>query len=142
MSNIDKVVAAIHGTPPQAILSAVPFVAAGYITLTFYDYFALRTIGRREVPYRTAAFASYTSYTIGHNLGATVFTAGLVRLRIYSAWGLGIVDVAKMAFVTGLTFWLGNVVVLGIALAYAPDAAAAVTQLPPGSTDRSGWLPC
>jgi uncharacterized membrane protein YbhN (UPF0104 family) len=128
--NIDKVVAAIMSTPPQAILSASAFVAAGYVTLTFYDYFALRTIGRREVPYRTAAFASYTSYTIGHNLGATVFTAGLVRLRIYSAWGLGIVDVAKMAFVTGLTFWLGNVVVLGIALAYAPEAAAAVTQLP------------
>ena len=59
--DIDKVVAAITSTPPQAVLSACAFVAAGYVTLTFYDYFALRTIGRREVPYRTAAFASYTS---------------------------------------------------------------------------------
>jgi uncharacterized membrane protein YbhN (UPF0104 family) len=128
--DLDKVVGAMMATPPQAILAACVFVAAGYVTVTFYDYFALRTIGRSEVPYRTAAFASYTSYTIGHNLGATVFTGGLVRLRIYSAWGLGIVEVAKIAFVTGLTFWLGNVVVLGIALTYAPDAAAAVTQLP------------
>ena len=62
------------------------------------------------MPYRIAALASFTSYTIGHNLGATVFTGGVVRFRIYSAWGLGIVDVAKIAFVTGLTFWLGNVV--------------------------------
>jgi len=128
--DLDKVVGAMMATPPQAILAACVFVAAGYVTVTFYDYFALRTIGRSEVPYRTAAFASYTSYTIGHNLGATVFTGGLVRLRIYSAWGLGIVEVAKIAFVTGLTFWLGNVVVLGIALTYAPEAAAAVTQLP------------
>ena len=128
--DLDKVVGAMMATSPQAILAACVFVAVGYVTVTFYDYFALRTIGRSEVPYRTAAFASYTSYTIGHNLGATVFTGGLVRLRIYSAWGLGIVEVAKIAFVTGLTFWLGNVVVLGIALAYAPDAAAAVTQLP------------
>lgn len=128
--DFDKVVAAMLATPPQAVLSACLFVAAGYVTITFYDYFALRTIGRPDIPYRTAAFASFTSYTIGHNLGATVFTGGLVRLRIYSAWGLGIVDVAKIAFVTGLTFWLGNIVVLGIALAYAPDAAAAVTQLP------------
>jgi uncharacterized membrane protein YbhN (UPF0104 family) len=105
-------------------------VAAGYITLTFYDYFALRTIGRHEVPYVTAALASFTSYTIGHNLGAAVFTGGAVRLRIYSAWGLDIVDVAKIAFITGLTFWLGNVFVLGFALACAPNAAAAVTQLP------------
>jgi uncharacterized membrane protein YbhN (UPF0104 family) len=128
--DFDKVVAAMLATPPHAVLWACLCVAAGYVTITFYDYFALRTIGRPDVPYRTAAFASFTSYTIGHNLGATVFTGGLVRLRIYSAWGLGIVDVAKIAFVTGLTFWLGNIVVLGIALAYAPDAAAAVTQLP------------
>ena len=134
--DFDKVVAAILATPPHAVLWACVFVAAGYVTITFYDYFALSTIGRSDIPYHTAAFASFTSYTIGHNLGATVFTGGLVRLRIYSAWGLGIVDVAKIAFVTGLTFWLGNIVVLGIALAYAPDAAAAVTQLP-AWTNRS-----
>jgi len=44
--DIDKVVTAILATPPQAILAACVFVAAGYVTLTFYDYFALRTIGR------------------------------------------------------------------------------------------------
>jgi uncharacterized membrane protein YbhN (UPF0104 family) len=128
--DIHKVAAAIHAMPQRAIMSACIFVVAGYITLTLYDYFALRTIGRRGVPYRTAALASFTSYTIGHNLGATVFTGGAVRLRIYSAWGLGIVDVAKIAFLTGLTFWLGNVFVLGFALAYAPGAATAMTYLP------------
>lgn len=131
--DIDKVVVAIQATPARAVLLACVFVAAGYVTLTFYDYFALRTIGRYEVPYRTAAFASFTSYTIGHNLGATVFTGGVVRLRIYSAWGLGVVEVAKIAFVTGLTFWLGNIFVLSFALTYAADAATAVTQMP-------GWV--
>jgi uncharacterized membrane protein YbhN (UPF0104 family) len=136
--DIDKVIEAIRATPLQTIQSASLFVAAGYVTLTFYDYFALRTIGRREVPYRTAAFASFTSYTIGHNLGAAVFTGGAVRLRIYSAWGLGIVDVAKIAFITGLTFWLGNGFVLSLALTYAPDAAAAVTHLPTWATRSLG----
>src|SRR5262245_34772804 len=92
--DFDKVVAAILATPPHAVLGACLLVAAGYLTITFYDFFALRSIGRPDVPYRVAAFAIFTSYSIGHNLGATVFTAGLVRLRIYSAWGLGIVDVA------------------------------------------------
>jgi uncharacterized membrane protein YbhN (UPF0104 family) len=136
--DIDKVVAAIQATPQRAVLAACVFVAAGYITLTLYDYFALRTIGRHEVPYRTAALASFTSYTIGHNLGATVFTGGAVRLRIYSAWGLGIVEVAKIAFITGLTFWLGNIFVLGFALAYAPDAATAMTHLPASATRSLG----
>jgi len=113
------------------LLIAGLFVAAGYTTLTCYDFFALRTIGCRHVPYRIAALAAFTSYSIGHNLGATVLTGGVVRFRIYSTWGLSVIDVAKMAFVTGLTFWLGNAFVLGLGMAYAPDAASAVNQLPP-----------
>jgi hypothetical protein len=83
------------------------------------------------VPYRVAALASFTSYTIGHTLGATVFTGGAVRFRIYSAWGLSLMEVAKIAFVTGLTFWLGNAFILGLAMAYDPTAASFVSQLPP-----------
>jgi hypothetical protein len=36
-----------------------------------YDLFALRTIGANHVPYRIAALASFSSYAIGHNIGAT-----------------------------------------------------------------------
>jgi len=128
---IENVVAALKAKSIREVLVASCFVAGGFVTLTFYDFFALRTIGRKDVPYRTAALAGFASYAIGHNLGATVFTGGLVRLRIYSAWGLGIIDVAKIAFVTGLTFWLGNAFLLGGGMAYAPDAASAVNQLPP-----------
>jgi uncharacterized membrane protein YbhN (UPF0104 family) len=128
---LDKVLAALQATSGRTVLIAGGFVAAGYVTLTFYDYFSLHTIGRGDVPYRIAAFASFTSYSIGHNLGATVVTGGAVRFRIYSARGLTIVDVAKIAFVTGLTFWLGNAFVLGLGMAYAPEAASAVNQLPP-----------
>lgn len=128
---IDKVIGALQATPPETVVLAGALVAAGYVSLTLYDFFALRTIGCRHVPYRIAALASFTSYTIGHNLGATVLTGGVVRLRIYSPWGLGVLDVAKIAFVTGLTFWLGNAFILGLSVAYAPDAASAVDQLPP-----------
>ena len=116
--------------PPATIALAALFVAAGYVTLTFYDFFALRTIGRRDVPYRIAALAGFTSYVVGHNLGATVFTGGAVRYRIYSARGVSLIEVAKIAFVTGLTFWLGNAFLLGIGVAYAPEAASAINQLP------------
>src|SRR5215467_4023798 len=128
---IDKVFAALLAKSLHEILIAGAFVAIAYLALSFYDFFALRTIGRNAVPYRIAALASFTAYTIGHNLGATVFTAGVIRLRIYSAWGLNIIDIAKIAFVTGLTFWLGNAFVLGAGMAYAPAAASAVNQLPP-----------
>jgi glycosyltransferase 2 family protein len=129
--DVDKVIDALRAKSIEQISIAGAFVAVAYLALTFYDFFALRTIGRGAVPYRIAALASFTAYTIGHNLGATVFTAGVIRLRIYSAWGLNIIDIAKIAFVTGLTFWLGNAFVLGAGMAYAPAAASAVNQLPP-----------
>jgi uncharacterized membrane protein YbhN (UPF0104 family) len=107
------------------------FVAAAYFTLTFYDLFALRTIGANHIPYRVAALAGFTSYSVGHNVGASVFTGGAVRYRIYSAWGLTAIDVAKICFIAGLTFWLGNVAVLGLGIAYEPEAATAIDRLPP-----------
>jgi uncharacterized membrane protein YbhN (UPF0104 family) len=78
-----------------------------------------------------AAVAGFTSYSIGHNVGASAVTGGAVRYRIYSAWGLDAIAVAKVCFVAGLTFWLGNATVLGLGIAYAPQAATAIDQLPP-----------
>jgi glycosyltransferase 2 family protein len=127
----DRVWAAVAAMPAANIALSIAFVAAAYFTITFYDFFSLRTIGARHVPYRIAALSAFTSYSIGHNLGATVFTGGAIRFRIYSAYGLSLIDVAKIAFVTGLTFWLGNAFVLGLGMAIAPDAASAIDQLPP-----------
>ena len=123
--DVDEVFAALKATEWRHIAAAAAFVAGGYFTLTFYDWFALRTIGHGEVPYRIAALAGFTSYSIGHNIGATVFTGGAVRYRIYSAYGLNAVDVAKICFVAGLTFWLGNATVLGLGIAIQPHAGGA-----------------
>ena len=129
--NVDEVIGALKATEPHHIAAAAVFVACGYFTLTFYDWFALRTIGRKEIPYRIAVLSGFTSYSIGHNVGATVFTGGAVRYRIYSAYGLDAIEVAKICFVAGLTFWLGNATVLGLGVAYTPQAAGWVDQLPP-----------
>lgn len=127
-----EVLDAIRHTSALNIFIAALFVTAGYITLTFYDYFALRTIGRDEVPYRVAAVAGFSSYSIGHNVGFSVFSGGTVRFRIYStASGLSAVEVAKICFIAGLTFWLGNIAVLGLGFIIHPEAASAVDRLPP-----------
>ncbi len=128
---IKEVVQALKTTDRRDIIIAAVCVAGGYFTLTFYDLFALRTVGHPEVPYRIAALGGFTSYSIGHNIGASVFTGGAVRYRVYSAWGLDAIQVAKLCFIAGLTFWLGNATVLGLGIAYAPEAASAIDQLPP-----------
>src|ERR1700704_5982502 len=125
------ILTALTDIPPGHIALAALCVVCAFCTLTFYDFFALRTIGKRHVPYRIAAMSSFTSYSIGHNIGATVFTGGAIRFRIYSDYGLSAIDVAKICFLSGLTFWLGNTFVLGIGMAWHPWAASAMDQLPP-----------
>ena len=134
-----EVVHALVTTDWRRFALAALFVAGGYLTLTLYDLFALRTIGRSDVPYWAAALAGFTSYAVGHNVGASVFTGGAVRYRLYSAWGLGAAEVAKICFVAGLTFWLGNATVLGLGITYAPLAASAINQLP-ASLNRAGAI--
>jgi uncharacterized membrane protein YbhN (UPF0104 family) len=126
-----EVFEAMKQSDPHSIALAGLFVAASYFTLTFYDLFAVRAIGHPEVPYRINALAAFTSYSVGHNVGASVFTGGAVRYRIYSARGLSAIDVTKICFIAGLTFWLGNAAVLGMGIAYHPEAASSIDQLPP-----------
>jgi uncharacterized membrane protein YbhN (UPF0104 family) len=129
--SIEEVIEAFAGTPVRDVVLAGLFVAAGYFTLTFYDLFALRAIGKHHVPYRVAALAGFTSYSVGHNVGFTALSGGAVRYRIYQLWGLTVIDIAKICFIAGLTFWLGNATVLGLGLLYEPTAASKLDQLPP-----------
>ena len=124
------ILTALADTKPHYVALAALCVVGAFCTLTFYDYFALRTIDKNHVPYRIAAMSAFTSYTIGHNIGATVFTGGAIRFRIYSDFGLSAIDVAKICFLSGLTFWLGNLLVLGFGLAWHPTAAGAMDLLP------------
>src|SRR3974390_1140518 len=111
--NYDEVFAIIRRTNSGLLALALTLVAFSYGSLTIYDLLALRTIGRSDVPYPIAALA------------------GLIRYRIYACNGLGALDVANICFLTGLTFWLGNLTALGLSLFYEPGAIGLVHYLPP-----------
>jgi uncharacterized membrane protein YbhN (UPF0104 family) len=87
-------------------------VAISYGSLVLYDLLALRTIGRKDIPYRIAVLATFTSYPIAHGVGAVALILPVIRYRSYSCNGLGAIDVANICFLTGLTFWLGNLTAL------------------------------
>jgi hypothetical protein len=127
----------IRHTNVSLIALAATLVTISYVSLTFYDLLALRTIGRTDIPYRVAALASFTSYPIAHGVGAVSLISPVIRYRIYSHNGLSAFDVANICFLTGLTFWLGNLTALGIGLFFAPDAISMVDFL---SAKVNQWL--
>ena len=133
LKNVDynEVFAVVHRTNSGLIALALLLVTISYGSLTLYDLLALRTIGRKDVPYRIAALASFTSYPIAHGVGAVALVSPVIRYRIYSYHALGAIDVANICFLTGLTFWLGNLTALGLSLFYEPGAIGLVNYLPP-----------
>ena len=90
-----------------------------------------------EVPYRIAALASFTSYPIAHGIGAVALVSPVIRYRIYSVRGLGGLDVANICFLTGLTFWLGNLTAFGLSVLFQPDAISPIDFLSP---ELNRWL--
>ncbi len=107
--------AALAMLSPMRIALALGFTAFSYLSLTYYDVLALHVIGRK-LPWRTAATASFTSYTLSHNMGVALLTGGSARYRVYTAAGLEGPDVARIIGLTGATFWAGVAAVASVAL--------------------------
>ena len=128
----DQVFAIIKATKFDVIALALMLVTASYGSITLYDWLALHTMGRKDIPYRIAALASFTSYPIAHGIGAVALVSPIIRYRIYSGNGLGAMGVANVCFLTGLTFWLGNMTALGFSLLYEPTAISVIDHLSPG----------
>jgi len=108
--------------------AALGFAAASYLSLTGFDYLALRYAGR-PLAWRRAALASFCGLSIGHNLGFAALSSGAIRYRFYSRWGLGAADVAKIIVFCGMTVGLGMGTLGGIALLVRPELAARATGL-------------
>ncbi len=104
---------------------AVLFTIISYSLLTCYDAIALRQL-KLQVPYRTTALASFTSYAVSFTLGFPLLTAGTVRYWIYSPRGVSPGRVASLTVITGVTFWLGMALVLGWSLIRKADELASL----------------
>jgi len=101
---------------PVRIGIAIALTIASYLLLTLYDVLALKAICR-PLPYRTAALASFTSYTLSHNLGLALLTGGSARFRVYDQAGLSAAEIARVILLAGISFWMGVVVTGGAAIA-------------------------
>lgn len=122
---------AFHAIPSKSLLACLALTASSYLLLTFYDVLALRAIGRR-LPYVKAALASFTSYTLSHNLGLSLLTGGSARYRIYAAEGLSLAEVAQVIALASATFWGGVFATTAIAcLLWPRSAAISALGLPP-----------
>lgn len=114
------------------IAAAMGFALCSYACLTMFDFLALRYAGK-PLPYRRAALASFTSLSLGHNIGLAALSSGAIRYHFYAKWGLGAGDVAKVTLFCGTTVGIGLGTLAALALLLRPDLAVKLTGLPPGA---------
>src|SRR5918993_3905982 len=126
--SLDELIAAVTAVPISRLLGAAGFATASYVCLTFFDYLALRYVGK-PLPYPKAALASFTSLSLGHNIGLAALSSGAIRYRFYTRWGLSPVQVAKMIVFCGVTVGLGLMVLGGAALLLRTELAEEITGL-------------
>ncbi len=125
----DEVMAALRATQSGDILWAIVLTAASFAALTIYDLSALRHVGRK-VPFGTVATTSFCAYAVGNTAGFGPLTAGAIRYRFYTPYGLEPEDVGKIiAFVTA-TFGLGLAAASGLGFVFAANDIPAL-PLPP-----------
>jgi uncharacterized membrane protein YbhN (UPF0104 family) len=136
--SLEQLVAAVSAVPAPRLLGAAGFAAASYLSLTFFDYLALRYVGR-PLPYPKAALASFTALSLGHNVGLAALSSGAVRYRFYSRWGLRAGEVAKVIVFCGITVGLGLLTLGGAALLLRSGLAVEITGLTQPLVLALGW---
>jgi len=115
-TSISDVLASIRAQSAGAILFAAGCTAISFAALASYDVMAVRIVAPGRTSAGLAALAGSTANACANTLGFAAVTATAVRLRLYSAVGLGIGDVARITALSSATLVLGFVTMLALAL--------------------------
>lgn len=103
-----------------------------YIALAWYDRIALIHLDRqKEISWPFIASCSFVTYALGHNIGASVLSGGLVRLRAYGSCGLTAAEVAILVALCSFTFAYGTVLLTGIVFVVQPEIVQPLAELIP-----------
>ena len=113
--------------PALRLIAALLLTTLNYLVLTGYDVLAFRYVGR-TLEYGRIAFASFIGYAFSNNIGLSMLAGSSVRYRLYTSWGLSMLDVTKMVAFSTLTLWLGLLSIGGIAFVVEPVAVPVAAE--------------
>lgn len=116
--------------PVSGYLLAVAATLFAYWALAWYDRIALIHLNRTKgISWLYITVCSFTTYAISHNIGASVFSGGMVRYRAYTAKGLSAAEVAVLVALCSFTFGFGTIILGGLVLMYEPEIVQPLVPL-------------
>jgi glycosyltransferase 2 family protein len=116
--------------PAHAYFLAALSTLAAYLALAWYDRIALIHLRKEKgISWLYVTLCSFTTYAISHNIGASVFSGGMVRYRAYTAKGLTAAEVAVLVALCSFTFSFGTNLLGGLVLLYEPEILRPIAPL-------------
>ncbi len=122
-----RVIASVIGRklsiiPMEGYLLAFASTLLAYAALAWYDRIALIHLNReKNISWLYISVCSFVTYALSHNIGASVFSGGMVRFRAYTAKGLTPTEVAVLVALCSFTFAFGTILMLGMVLVFEPQ---------------------
>jgi uncharacterized membrane protein YbhN (UPF0104 family) len=129
----EQVWANLRAIPPHRYALAVLSTLVAYAALAWYDRIALLHLGVKHISWCFISLCSFTTYALSHNIGASVFSGGMVRYRAYTSQGLSAAQVAVLVALCSATFGLGTILLGGIVLAFEPHQLERLSGLLPNA---------
>ena len=129
MYDFRQVRADLQNVPAADLFRAIGLTVCGYLALILYDSLALRYV-KRPLPPQRVAFAGFVAYAFSNALGFPLVLGGGLRYRFYNAWGLSSAEIAMIIGFNSVTFWMGVLLVGGVAFVLEPVATPAMIGLP------------
>lgn len=121
------------------IALALALTVAGYLVATGLDALSLRYV-RHPLDYGRVVLVSFLNYAFNNNMGFAGIAGSSIRYRLYSAWGLSAVEVAKVIAFCILTSWLGFFSLGGVVFLFEPMSVPGALHLPIASVRPLGMV--
>ena len=122
--------AKLAAIPPTSYAEAFGSTMVAYVALAWYDRIALIHLRKqRNISFLYTATCSFVTYAMSHNIGASVFSGGMVRLRAYTAKGLNAGEVAVLVALCSFTFTFGTILLMGVVLLAEPGLLEPLSSL-------------
>ncbi|OCC00911.1 hypothetical protein BA190_31895 [Labrys sp. WJW] len=134
---VGQVWQAVVDRGPLMILLAFASTTLAYAALAWYDRIALMHVGKK-LSWPVVSIVSFVAYALGHNIGVSVLSSGLVRYRAYSRMGLNAAEVAVVTAFCAFTFAYGAVFLGGIVLVGEPELLSRLFHFPPSAAFMLG----
>ncbi len=119
----------IASTSWKLMFFALCWTAFSFLSLSFYDVFAVKSLAEDKVPLPVAGMAGASGYAVSNCLGFSYITGTAIRYRIYASLGLDLARVAGVIATSWVAFWMGMVLILGILLTLHPDGISQVLPI-------------